>query len=171
MRKSVALIACAILVLLPASALAHASLESSDPEVDSTVDKAPPEVTLTMAEQPAAGSSVTVTDGCKKEVGEKAQLSGNDMVVAIDGGQPGRWNVDFVAISAEDGHELSDSFSFVVAGQKDCNAKPTIEPSTSSTKPINNPDDGSSFPVVPLVIGTVVVVGGALLLRRSTSGS
>jgi copper resistance protein C len=171
MRKSAALIALVILLALPVSAHAHATLESSDPEVDSTVQKPPAEVTLTMAEQPAAGSRVVVTDGCDREVGGRVQLSGSDMVVAISGGQPGRWNVDYSAVSAEDGHEISDSFSFVVAGQKDCNSDPVDVPSTSSRKPINNPDDGSSFPVIPLAIGTVVVVGGALMLRRSSSGS
>ena len=179
MRKFSTLIALAFALALPVGALAHGTLESSVPEADSTVDEAPSEVTLTLAEEPAPGSRATVTDGCKKDVGQKARLSGNDMIVAVGDGQPGRWNVEYSSISAQDGHEVNGELTFVVKGRKDCSAPDEtpaetpgeIEPSTSSSKPIENPDEGSSFPVVPLAVGTVVVVGGALLLRRGSSGS
>jgi methionine-rich copper-binding protein CopC len=173
MRRSTALIAFALALAFPASALAHGTYESSVPEKDSTVNKAPKEVVITLTEDPAPGSSVVVKDGCKKDVAQTVDENGSDLVVAIGGGEPGRWNVRFKSISAEDGHEVNDEFTFVVAGQKDCNAAPNpdVSPSIDGQPPIDNPDDGSSFPVVPLVIGTVVVVGGALILRRSTSGS
>jgi methionine-rich copper-binding protein CopC len=164
-------VAVALQAWLIPSALAHGTYVSSDPAAHSKVAEPPAEVTITLSEKPAPGSTVSVVDGCNSDVAVNVKESGDDLVVALDPGQPGLWDVSFKSISAEDGHEVEDDFTFVVKGQKDCAAAANESPSTSSRPPITNDDEGSSFPVVPLAIGTIVVVGGALLLRRGSSGS
>jgi methionine-rich copper-binding protein CopC len=176
LRKFAVIAALVALMAMPATAFAHAELETAEPEVDSTVDQAPTEIRMTMSEEVAAGSRVTVTDGCKDEVGGRVARSGNEMTIPVTGGRPGRWNVEFSAVSADDGHAESGSYSFVVSGKKDCSDESTETPDEPEPSigdggtPIENDDEGSSFPVVPLLIGTVVLVGGAFLLRRGTSG-
>jgi hypothetical protein len=98
---------------------------------------------------------------------------------SIDGGEPGKWRVEYRIISTVDGHPTSDGWSFAVQGKKDC-SEPAPEQTDDGTAPDDgaaggptgegdDEDDGSSFPVVPVAAGTVALVAVALLIRgRST---
>lgn len=153
----------------PASA--HGDIASSTPEAGAKVKKPPRRVSLVLAEAPAKGSTVTVTDGCGDEVSGEPQLNGDTIAVATDGDRPGRWKVQLRSISSVDGHAITDRFAFQVAGRRDCSDEveepedDVEEPDTSSRPPIENDDDGSGFPVVPFALGTVAVIGVAVALR------
>lgn len=170
-----AVVVMAFLVALAGPAAAHGDIASSTPEAGGSVKMAPRRVSLVLAEAPAKGSTVTVTDGCGDEVSGPPQLKGETISVAVDGGRPGRWKVELRSISAVDGHAISDHISFRVGGERDCSGEvepepddpedPEDNPTTSSRPPIENDDGGSDFPVVPFVLGTVAVVGIAVALR------
>ena len=178
LRSGVSVLAVALALALGAvwagPAWAHGDIQSASPEEGSKVRRPPGEVALVLAEPPAAGSSLLVTDGCKEKVSGEPVADGDNYSVAIEGGRPGRWTVKLRSISSVDGHVIKAGYSFTVGGKRDCSAEPTPDgeetEDTSSRPPIANPDEeGSSFPVVPFALGTVVLVGIAVALRRPGS--
>lgn len=173
-RLVVAALVLTVSQAFPAPASAHGDITSSTPEAGTRVKRPPRQVRLVLAEPAAAGSSLTVTDGCGDAVSGEPARDGQNFSVVIDGGRPGRWQVRLRSISSVDGHVIKDRFAFRVAGKRDCSEEaedppdgedPGDEIATSSRPPIENEDDGSSFPVVPFALGTVAVVGVALALR------
>lgn len=171
------LILVVVLGLPPAAAWAHGDIESAHPAQGSRMAKPPREVSVHLAEPPAQGSTLVVTDGCKEEVGGEAQIDGEMFTVPIDEGRPGRWNVKVRSISSVDGHLVRESFSFTVRGKKDCSAEDPPEGNGDTAgddeevqlgdpqPPLQNEE--TSFPIVPFALGTVVVVALAIALRRS----
>lgn len=161
------------LALVP-PASGHGNITSSSPQAGARVNSAPRLVRLVLAEAPAAGSSLTVIDGCGDAVSGEPQRDGENFTVAIEGGRPGGWQVRLRSISSVDGHAIKERFAFRVAGNRDCSEEDVEDPSgtddpdddvaTSSRPPIEN-DDGSDFPVVAFALGTVAVVGVAIALR------
>jgi copper resistance protein C len=110
-----------VLLLMTASgvspAQAHAYLDHANPAVDSTVQTAPPELTLwfTQKLEPAFSSvEVTGPDGASVSAG-KAQVSGNIMRVSIKAAGPGAYQVHWQATSV-DTHKTQGSFTFHVGG-------------------------------------------------------
>src|SRR5436309_14080000 len=65
--------------------------------------------------------TLKVSDGCGGEVVKTAGASDDDVKAALMSGQPGKWDVRWRIISADDGHVTRGSFSFAVAGKPDCN--------------------------------------------------
>lgn len=169
-----AILALFVALVAAAPAAAHGDIASSSPEAGARVKRAPRQVRLVLAEPPAAGSDLRVIDACGERVSGQPTRDGDNIAVSIDGGRPGRWQVRLRSISSVDGHTISEGFAFRVAGKRDCSAESTEnEPSddetdqidTSSRPPIENDEQGSSFPVVPFALGTIVVVGVAIALR------
>lgn len=162
------------LIVLPAApAWAHGVIESAHPAQGSTVAEPPRELSVHLAEPAAPGSTLVVTDGCGERVGDEGRIEGQMFTLPIQDGRPGRWNVKVRSISSVDGHLVRESFSFKVRGKKDCS--PEESPSNNDDDevelgapqpPIQN--DESSFPVVPFALGTVVLIGLAIALRRSS---
>lgn len=159
------------------SAWAHGDIQDSSPAKGTRVAEPPQEVTLILAEPAAEGSSVEVTDGCDLEVSRAVEIERQILTVGVEGGQPGSWTVDLRSISAVDGHLVKESFSFKVAGKKDCSALADPEAGdgeeediagnqTSSRPPIDNPDQPTGPPILPFLIATIVIVGAAVALRR-----
>ncbi len=162
-----------LLTISPGRALAHGDIQDSSPAKDTLVTKAPREVTLILAEPPAAGSDLTVTDGCGREVSGETTIERQVFSAAIAGGEPGRWSVKVRSISAVDGHLVRSGFTFEVEGTADCAADEDASDAdedgdeTSSRPPIDNPGGGGSrFPVVPFAVGTVAVIALAVAIRR-----
>lgn len=172
-----AAVALLLSTLIP-PALAHGDIVSSSPESGARVKRAPRQVRLVLAEAPAAGSSLTVVDGCGDTVSGEPRRDAENITVAIDGGRPGRWRVRLRSISSVDGHVISQRFAFRVTGRRDCSEEPEDasdpadanddEIDTSSRPPIENEDPGSRFPIVPFALGTVAVVGVAVALRKKS---
>ena len=100
-----------------APARAHGDIRSASPEEGSKLRRPPREVALVLAEPPAAGSSLVVTDGCKDKVSGEPVTHGDNYSVAIEDGRPGRWAVKLRSISSVDGHVIKAGYSFTVAGK------------------------------------------------------
>ena len=115
-RSLAALVVAVAVAALPAVALAHAELVSSDPEAGANLNTAPTEVTLTFDDElDPDGSGFTVTDHHGDEVGTgELDLDVADRNVvrgAVSISEPGVYTVEW-AILGLDGHEISGSFSF-----------------------------------------------------------
>ena len=170
-------VALLLILSIPGHAWAHGDLRGTDPEDGSRLQKPPRTVALTLTEAPARGSVLTVKDGCRRKAPGEVFIDGNDLAYSVSGGEPGAWRATYRAISAEDGHLTQGGISFTVAGKKDCSKEPDDSPTDQigggAETRVNAPDqgdEGSSFPIVPFAIGTLVVVAAAFLLRRSSSG-
>ena len=174
MRRTVAAsFAATWLLLCAAPALAHGDLQGSTPEDGSSVAKRPKQISLTLTEPPGAGTTVQITDGCKRNVPANVEQSGQDVTAAVNGGKPGRWHVRFRAVSSVDGHTTKGGIRFTVRGKKDC-SKPrdgdNVDIGGGSDTLIESDDPPeSTFPVVPVVIGSAVVIGIAFVLRKISS--
>lgn len=171
---SVAAFAAAlVLTALPAGA--HGDIEDSSPAAGSTVRRGPENVSLVLAEPPADGSSLLVSDGCNREVSGRPRIDGDRMSVAISEGQPGRWRVRVRSISSVDGHLVREKLSFRVRGKKDCSPdktpaeddeSPDDEVELGAPQPPLQNDEPTSFPFVWFAVGTLLVVAVAIALRR-----
>lgn len=167
------LLVALMVTLVAPVALAHGDITNTTPEEGTRVRKVPQVVAVSLAEKPARGSKLVVVDGCRNEVSGDPVLGGLTLSAPVADAQPGRWDVTLTSISAEDGHLVEDEYSFRVAGKKDCDGEDDEEPSADPTEdvelgepqpPLQN--DETSFPMVPFAIGTLVLVGGALAVRR-----
>jgi methionine-rich copper-binding protein CopC len=166
-----------VLALWPTAALGHGETATTDPEAGAALRKAPRSVAVTLTEPPAKNAEYEVVDGCGDTVSGDPQVNDAVLSVAISGGEPGRWQAKYRVVSSVDGHLTKDSFSFTVDGKRDCSD------GSEETKNGNNgngdendgggggtargpdEDDGSSFPVMPVVAGTAALVGLALVIR------
>lgn len=108
----------AVLVFLPAAALAHAFLDHSEPKVGSEVDKAPAEVRIkyTQAIEPAF-SKIEVKDKDGKEVDKKdTHVDPQDkqmLIVSLPVLPPGVYTVSWHVVSV-DTHPTRGDFKFTV---------------------------------------------------------
>ncbi|MGH2735552.1 MAG: copper resistance CopC family protein [Actinomycetota bacterium] len=177
MRKFVFVAALMLGMGLAAPALAHGDLAAQDPEPDSSVKSVPVAVSATFTEAPAKQSVFKVSDGCGKDVVAHLQLQGQDAIAHIGGAQPGQWQVSYRVVSAVDGHLTEGKYAFNVKGKKDCSPdKPAEQESSngdgenpeaqgpSGSAPTGSSDDGG-LPVVPIAVGTVVLLGVAAAVR------
>ena len=167
--------ACLVLALWASPAGAHGDLQSTIPEKGSKLEKVPDHLIINFTEAPTKQSLVSVKDGCKDEVVDELQFDGNVAHVFLSKGQPGKWKVSYKVVSAIDGHRTNGSYSLDVTGQADCSANnggsdpddKGAGPGPNAADPDNGEDgDESSFPVVPVVIGSLGLVALALVARR-----
>jgi methionine-rich copper-binding protein CopC len=172
-RIVVAVAAFFALAATPATALAHAGLNEADPPTGGKASEVPDDVILFMSETPVeAATEVAVFDGCSEPVVESVSTHNKEVHAEILGeAQPGRWRVEYQTLSAEDGHTTSGKYRFKVTGTKDCSVFASDEEGTGGDEP---PDDdeadeeGSDFPVVPVVIGAGALIGIAALARGAS---
>ena len=172
MRRAFILITSMLVVLgVPAPGYGHGDLQSTSPEAGSTLRKTPKRVTITLTEAPTRGAEARAVDGCKKAVPAALSVEGSDIVLSLEGGEPGRWKVSYRAVSSVDGHQTRGTLAFKVAGTKDCAAGDDAEIDAPDNPGIvdnpNPPDEGGSSWLLWVLGGTVVVAAGAFLIRRS----
>ncbi len=122
-RLRPALVLAAIsVVVLPATASAHAGFVSSTPQPGAILGSAPGQVSVTFSEPLNVRLSriaVDLADGSTT----KGRVVGDDtMVVDLTSGQPGVYEVDWATVSLVDGHTLSGSFRFGVGVSPGANA-------------------------------------------------
>lgn len=149
------------LVLAAAPAAAHADIVTTTPSEGTRVAEPPSAVSVSLSERPADGSEIIVTDGCRREVSGEAQLGQLTLSTSVEGGQPGHWEVQVNSVSAEDRHLVEDSYSFQVFGENDCEA--AAGPGDNAAEP-DGENEETSFPFVPVVVGTAALVALALAL-------
>lgn len=171
---------CMLVVGFAPSATAHGDISSTTPERDATVKKPPKTLSISFTETPAGGSnSLEVRDGCKEDVLADFDVNERTMTAALAGGRPGHWRISYQIVSAEDGHPSRGSYRFHVAGKPRCNApaddkKPDDDGNDQAIDDDDDPsaaDDeaaGDGLPWLVIGLGTIALVGVALLLRRSS---
>jgi methionine-rich copper-binding protein CopC len=163
-------IAGAALVLLSfvaaPRAFGHAERAATTPEVGARVDEVPGTVSVSYTEPPAGNPVFHVLDGCGDDVVQDLKVQDMTIDATLAGGQPGAWKVEWRVISGVDGHDSRDSYSFRVAGQKDC----SVAAPSPSDRADDSDDGGSGASVLlPVAIGGAVLIGLALLLRGRSS--
>jgi methionine-rich copper-binding protein CopC len=194
-RTATLLISLIAVAIVAAPAGAHGVLHHADPAPDSRAKEVPTEVSAILTEAPVPSGKFVVTDGCDRKVNDSFDVDGVTVTAAIGDAQPGAWKVRFDFISKVDGHRYSEDYAFAVAGKRDCSPPEETEEPVSQDEPYDDstgsgagadedqalPSDGDgnatspasdegSFPIVPLALGTVVLVGVAVLARRSVRG-
>ncbi|MGH2817652.1 MAG: copper resistance CopC family protein [Actinomycetota bacterium] len=157
-----------------APAWGHADVRETTPTANSRVGKPPRVVKLVLAEPPGPGSALRVRDGCGGNVVEDVVASEveSTLSAALQRGEPGRWRVRFESVSATDGHLVRGGFKFRVAGKHRCENERKVARGQNRQGPpgvdLRDDEGGTSLPIVPLALGTVALVGIALVARRST---
>jgi methionine-rich copper-binding protein CopC len=130
------LIAAILLTLVTTSpVLAHAELDRSLPEAESTVKESPEKVELWFTEEVATGSKIEVTDAAGNIVHEgEAEIDLMDperkhLTIGLKAGLPsGVYTVTWTTNSAGDDHEASGSFTFTIEGSGTPVASPVASP-------------------------------------------
>ncbi len=164
----------AALLISPTFVSAHAKVVSSTPENGSTVDQAPAVITIKFdSELNSEGATLTVTDagGATVDTGDGAvDLSDTErktMTVSLKSGLgAGAYTITWVVLG-DDGHEVSGTLGFTVAGATAAPAPAAPAPTdaaapTDASLPATG---GASLPLAWLMVG-VLVAGAGLLLRR-----
>ena len=174
--------ACTMLVwfALAGPAAAHGDLQTTQPEAGSTAARVPKQIEIDFTEPPTNDPEIGIVDGCRRPVAlDVTRLEDGQVQVAVDkAAQPGKFAVTYRIVSATDGHPSKGSYSFTVAGKKDCSPdKPKTERSETpadggddeQAAPGPTPDEGGGGSTWLLLVGggTVLLVIAALVLRRS----
>jgi copper transport protein len=123
-----------LLVLMPASAAAHAELLGTVPENDQLVQAAPDHIELKFSEDITVsfgGIKVFGPDGSRLQTGS-AKVDGHDVHMDLDASKHGTYAVSWRAISA-DGHPVRGAFTFSVGerGSDAAKGKALAESKTS----------------------------------------
>jgi methionine-rich copper-binding protein CopC len=171
-RAFFSLLLCALcaLFLFAGAALAHGDLEDKEPKEGARLKKPPKHAYLTFTETPTNDSSLKVVDGCDENVVTKLEKFDVTLHAELGRGQPGEWTVRYDVVSNEDGHETKGSYTFTVKGSPDCDGSDTAgqgDPDGEVAPSL--PSDDSGFPIVPVAMGAVVLIGGAILIRVQSS--
>ena len=140
---------------------------------------APKTVSVDLTEPPASGAEFTVTDGCNEVVSADSSVDANLLSTQIQGGAPGKWKAQYRVVSSVDGHLTKDSWAFTVQGKKDCSSDDPKKGGNNKRKNDDqneDPDltsdvdeDEGGFPVVPVLIGTGLLIALALGIRLRAS--
>jgi methionine-rich copper-binding protein CopC len=178
MRRSfLFLVTLAFGLTISATAFAHGEIESTIPEADSKLGKAPNHLIINFSEAPTKDAVFKVLDGCGRNMIDQAGVQGGTgHIFLASGGEPGKWEVSYKIVSAVDGHPSNGSYGLTVQGKKDCGGSsggggnaPNGGGGNAAGDgaPTGNEEDGGSFPVVPVLLGTVGLVALAFLARRA----
>jgi methionine-rich copper-binding protein CopC len=183
--KSTVLVACAVLLLVPATALAHSEITSTSPEQGAHIRRAPDRVVVRFS-QPPSDARIVVTDGCGDKVGHRRVITGSTVRTRISEGASGRWKVVVKTISSEDEHLATDRFGFRVDGRARCGDEatggdgPPAQGSDDHAAPGSRGGDGAGEPssgggpeparlgpMMAIVVAVAVAAGATgLLIRR-----
>ncbi len=165
----------ALFCLWAAPAFAHGDLHGTVPEKGSTLARAPDHLIINFTEPPAEQSVVSVTDGCSDEVIDELEFDGKAAHVFLSKGQPGKWKVSYKVVSAVDGHRTNGSYALKVTGKRECSGtggapdgpdKDGSGPGPQAGEDGDPDEEESSFPVVPVALGSLGLVALALVARR-----
>ena len=161
MRRIAPLLLAAGLALLPALALGHTELTSSDPIHGSTVSDAPDEVVLTFAGELDEAATFTVFDPDGVEVGsgsldldvvDRNVLRGQLEVIAT-----GVYTVVW-SVVGEDGHDVEGEVTFTYAPKNDGSTPDTALPAGTGSP-------ATLIGTLLIVLATTISVRRALAVR------
>lgn len=189
-----AALALLLLLAVPASALAHAAIESATPADKAVLTEPPTEVVVTYTEGLTDGSSIVLKDatGATIATGTPAADGALEMRVSFAPLEPGAYSIESTTRSSVDGDVDRQTLTFTVveATPAPATATATAEPSqapseapseAASTAPTEGASptpapttapgagggDGGTAVLVPIAIVGLLVGGGlAIFLRR-----
>jgi len=107
----------AVLAVAPLAAWGHAKLLSTSPAAGAQLDAAPKALTLKFNEAVQLGALKLSVEG--KDVPltlDRGAAAAPQVTVALPALASGTYQVQWSALTADDGHVVKGSFSFVVAG-------------------------------------------------------
>lgn len=112
-----AILVCALLLALPATAAAHAVVEQTQPTRGAALDRAPEQVSVTF-DEPVESSfgalRVFDADGERVDVGDVRRPSGDSVAAEVEKGLPdGAYTVTYRVVSA-DAHPVTGGYVFTV---------------------------------------------------------
>lgn len=172
LRRILTLLCLVFVAMMPVAAWAHGDAVTTDPADGARVAETPSAISIDFSEPPTKDNRFTVLDGCGDDVLTEVTGEGTNRSLQIAGGSPGRWEVTYTVISATDGHETHDRFTFTVKGKRDCSNPTTDESPDIGDKGVPvEPGlrDSSSFPVAPILIGGAVILVLAVAVRVLSS--
>ncbi|SIN26158.1 hypothetical protein SAMN04489832_4565 [Micromonospora cremea] len=166
-------------------AVAHSDLKSASPAAGSVTKAAPAAVGLVFNEG-VLSASLTVTDGCGRTVPAQVTVRGRNVQATLRPGDQappsGAWSVRWRAVS-EDGHPISGTVPFTVAGTTNCasSASRDDSPSVTATAAADGTDtqdtavavssESGTFPTnIVLALAVVLLGAGAAVLASRRRG-
>ena len=160
-------------VIVAPGALAHSNEISADPPADSVLDAMPAQVSLSFDEPLLdAGAALVVTSASGDVISkEPASIEGATIRVALSSGGPGTYQVAYRVVSG-DGHPVTGSYAFEVAGEPGSVASPSAVPDPAPEADVATEADQESadrLPVLPWAGAAILVIaaiGGVIVLRR-----
>jgi methionine-rich copper-binding protein CopC len=137
-RGSAAL-ALLLLFALPASAFAHAAIETATPADKAVLTEPPTEIVITYTEGLIDGSSIVLKDatGATIATGTPAAVGVLEMRVTFAPLAPGAYTIESTTRSSEDGDVDRQALMFTVA-------EPTPPPATATPGPTEAPSQAAS---------------------------
>jgi methionine-rich copper-binding protein CopC len=110
-------LALAVSLLWSHPSFAHANLRSSVPAADARLAHAPATLTLNFSEQAHLAVLKLNSSGTSLPVAvDREAKPSSTVVVTLPALKPGKYEVEWSAIAADDGHITKGSFSFTVLG-------------------------------------------------------
>jgi copper resistance protein C len=107
----------AVLALAPLAASAHAKLLSTSPAAGAQLDAAPKALTLKFNEAVQLAVLKLSVEGRNVDLSlDRGAAAAARVTVALPALAAGTYQVQWSALTADDGHVVKGSFSFVVAG-------------------------------------------------------
>ena len=183
----------AILLLVPATAAAHAELDVPSPRDGATVEGTPPEVSGTFIQKINPDGSSLVLRDTNDNVVARGGPDPNDLkrmvITDLPELAPGTYTVQWTTVSAEDGELARGTWSFTVAvalktpgtpaptataaasaaATASATPTPTLAPTPSpSPAPTDQGNTSGSDVILPIIVGLALVLVAAwfLLSRR-----
>ena len=169
------LVATLTLLAVPTPALAHASVESSDPADGATLSALPQTVSVTLNEEIGSGAVLRVLDssGTRLDDGE-VTVAGRRVLVGVRtaDAEPGAYRLVYRVVSA-DGHAVSGQVGFTVSA-----GATASEPSASAGASGSSQDDVTITEVedeptqkwAPLWVLGFLVISSALIVYIVKTG-
>jgi methionine-rich copper-binding protein CopC len=178
-----AVAACLLAVASPA--WGHGKEIKTDPKRNAELQRPPAAVSIELTEAATPDAVMEVMDGCNTNVATHIAVSGETITAHLEKGKPGRFKVHWNVISAVDGHPTDGSYSFTVAGKRDCStdtasdgdaggggngeAGDEADGDAAGAPTSSESNDDSSFPIVPVALGALGVIAVGLGARFAAS--
>jgi methionine-rich copper-binding protein CopC len=137
--RGAAAVALLLLLAVPASAFAHAAIETATPADEAVLAEPPTEIVITYTEGLADGSSIVLKDatGGTIATGTPAAVGALEMRVTFAPLAPGAYTIESTTRSVEDGDVDRQTLTFTVA-------EPTPPPATATPGPTEAPSDAAT---------------------------
>lgn len=162
-RLLLPLVACALALAVPSSALAHDVLEKTAPADGTRVDRVPATVQLVFSEEPLAIGLQILVNGPSGNVADgSATINGREVNQAVAATAPaGQYTVAYRVTSA-DGHPITGSFTFHAATGLDgstATAAPTVHVAPAVDPESEAAKESQLVPIVLTAAGALVAAG------------